>query len=206
MNEQLLRGELFEIRRALARSGTFDGYRAAPVAVSGAIALFAGALQRVFQPEPIGFVALWSVAAAIGFGINVVVIARTYGASPRQWERSLAFAALLDLTPSIVGGALLTAALVYTRRVELLPGLWMVLFGTGVMASRRHVPRACAWIGVAYLLAGTATLLLLPGPTALRADVMAGTFGLGQFLLALVLSRGAAIDDADALPRAGGRS
>jgi hypothetical protein len=205
MNEHLLRGELFEIRRALARTGTFDGYRAAPVAVSGALALVAGALQRLWHPEPLGFVALWSVAAAIGFGINVGVIARTYGASPRQWERSLAFAALLDLTPAIVGGALLTGALVLTSRVELLPGLWMVLFGTGVMASRRHVPRACAWIGFAYLLAGTATLLFLPGATALRADVMAGTFGLGQFLLALVLSRGESADESEAPARAGGR-
>jgi len=192
VNEQLLRGDLFEIRRALARSGTFDGYRAAPVAVSGVLALIAGALQRLWQPEPLGFVALWTAAAVVGFGINVAVVARSYGASPRHWERSLAFAALLDLIPAIVAGALLTLALVLTRRIDLLPGLWMVLFGTGVMASRRHVPRACAWIGVAYLLAGTVTLVVLPGAVVLRADVMAGAFGLGQFLLALVLSRGGA--------------
>jgi hypothetical protein len=190
MDEPLLRGELFDIRRALARTGTFDGYRAAPVAVSGALALVAGALQRIVHPEPLGFVLLWSAAAALGFGINFYVVARTYGASPRHWERSLAFAALLDLIPAIAAGALLTVAMLLTNRVELLPGLWMILFGTGVMASRRHVPRACAWIAVAYLLAGTATLLFLPGGVVLRADVMAGAFGLGQFLLALVLSRG----------------
>lgn len=196
MDEPLIHGELFEIRRALARTGTFEGYRAAPVAVSGALALAAGALQRVVGPDALGFVLLWSVAAAIGFGINFWIIARTYGASPRHWERSLAFAALLDLTPAMVGGALLTGALVLSRRIELLPGLWMILFGTGVMASRRHVPRGCAWIGVAYLAAGTATLAWLPGAVALRADVMAGAFGLGQFLLALVLSRGAPADEA----------
>jgi len=192
MDEPLLRGELFDIRRALARTGTFDGYRAAPVAVSGAFALVAGALQRVLHPDALGFVLLWSVAAAVGFGLNFYVVARTYGASPRQWERSLAFAALLDLTPAMVGGALLTLALVVTRHIEFLPGVWMVLFGTGVMASRRHVPRGCGWIGVAYLLAGTATLVFLPGADVLHADVMAGAFGLGQFLLALVLSRGGA--------------
>jgi hypothetical protein len=192
MDEPLLRGELFDIRRALARTGTFDGYRAAPVAVSGAFALLAGALQRVLHPDALGFVLLWSVAAALGFGLNFYVVARTYGASPRQWERSLAFAALLDLTPAMVGGALLTLALVVTHHVEFLPGVWMVLFGTGVMASRRHVPRGCGWIGVAYLLAGTATLVFLPGADVLHADVMAGAFGLGQFLLALVLSRGGA--------------
>ena len=195
MNESL-RSDVFEIRRVLARTGAFEGYRAAPVALSGFIALAAGAAQCLFHSDPIQFVVLWAIAAALGFGINFVVVARTYGASPRQWERSLAFAALLDLTPAMVGGALLTGAMIWTGRIELLPGIWMVLFGTGVMASRRHVPRGCAWIGVAYLLAGVATLVLLPGAGALRADVMAGTFGLGQFLLASVLARGATSDDA----------
>ncbi len=194
MNESL-RSEVFEIRRALARTGTFEGYRAAPVALSGMIALGAGAAQRMLRPDAIGFVVIWATAAALGFGINFMVVARTYGASPRQWERSLAFAALLDLTPAMVGGALLTGAMIFTDRIALLPGIWMVLFGTGVMASRRHVPRGCAWIGVAYLIAGVATLVLLPGAGALRADVMAGTFGLGQFLLAWVLSRVASSDD-----------
>ena len=190
MNESL-RSEVFEIRRALARTGTFEGYRAAPVAMSGMIALAAGAAQRLLHPDPIQFVVIWATAAALGFGINFWVVARTYGASPRHWERSLAFAALLDLTPAMMGGALLTAAMIVTERIALLPGIWMVLFGTGVMASRRHVPRGCAWIGVAYLVAGVATLVLLPGAGALRADVMAGTFGLGQFLLSWVLARGA---------------
>jgi hypothetical protein len=189
LSRHAVRGELFEIRRMLARAGTFDGYRAAPVAWSGAFALAAGALQRFLAPSPIAFVSLWVATAALSFGLNFFVIARSYGASPRQWERSLAFAALLDLTPSIVGGTLLTIALVARNDLSLLPGTWMILYGIGVMASRRHVPRPCAWIGLAYMAAGTATLLLLPAAMALRADVMAGAFGVGQFLLALVLAR-----------------
>jgi hypothetical protein len=199
VNESL-RSEVFEIRRVLARTGAFEGYRAAPVALSGFIALAAGAAQRLLHPDPIQFVVLWAIAAALGFGINFMVVARTYGASPRQWERSLAFAALLDLMPAMAGGALLTGAMIFTQRIALLPGIWMVLFGTGVMASRRHVPRGCAWIGVAYLLAGVSTLVLLPGAGALRADVMAGTFGLGQFLLSWVLARSALSDDDEPRP------
>ena len=183
------RGELFEIRRMLARAGTFDGYRATPVAASGALALAAGLFQRWSAPSAYGFVALWVATAAVSFGLNFFVIARAYGTSPRQWERSLAFAALLDLMPAMVGGTLLTVALVARDSVELLPGIWMIVYGIGVMASRRHIPRPCGWIGLAYVVAGAATLLLLPGPVALRADVMAGAFGVGQFLLALALAR-----------------
>lgn len=194
MNEigrpEVARGDLFEIRRMLARSGTFDGYRAAPVAWSGALALAAGVVQRVAAPGPLAFVALWVATAAVSSAINVVGIARTYGASPRQWERSLAFAALLDLAPAVIGGVVATAALLLRGAPELLPGTWMIFYGSGVMVSRRHVPRACAWIGLAYVLAGGATLALLPDAIALRADVMAGAFGVGQLLLAWILSRG----------------
>ena len=191
LSSQAARGELFEIRRMLARAGTFDGYRAAPVAWSGALALLAGSLQRLLEPGPAGFVALWVTTAAFSFGLNFYGIARTYGASPRQWERSLAFAALLDLMPAIVGGIALSSVLILRGGIELLPGTWMVLYGIGVMASRRPVPRACAWVGLAYVGAGAATLWFLEGATALRADVMAGAFGVGQFLLAIVLARGA---------------
>ena len=195
MNEhgrpEVARGDLFEIRRMLVRSGTFDGYRAAPVAWSGALALSAGIVQRMAAPGPLAFVALWVATAAISSTINVIGIARTYGASPRQWERSLAFAALLDLAPAVLGGVVATAALLLRGSPELLPGTWMIFYGSGVMVSRRHVPRACAWIGLAYVLAGGATLALLPGGLALRADVMAGAFGVGQLVLAWILSRSA---------------
>lgn len=192
LRPEAARSELFEIRRMLARAGAFEGYRATPVAWSGALALLAGLLQRLIAPSPLAFVALWSATAAVSFAINVVGIARTYGASPRQWERSLAFAALLDLMPAIVGGLVVTVALVLRGSPELLPGTWMIFYGSGVMVSRRHVPRGCAWVGLAYLLAGGATLCLLPEAGALRSDVMAGSFCVGQFVLAGILSRGSA--------------
>ena len=55
----------------------------------------------------------------MGFGYNFWCIARSYGVSPRRWERSLAFAALNDLSPSLFASALLTIALSATGRYEL---------------------------------------------------------------------------------------
>lgn len=191
MNQRAMKASLFEIRKTLARAGSFRGYKAAPVALSGVIALVAGLLQAVWQPSPMQFVLLWSGAATLGSSVNLWCIARDYGSSPRDWERSLAFAAMTDLSPAVLSGALLTLVLAATEQVPLLPGLWMILFGTGVMASRRHLPWPSHWIGVAYVLAGTATLYLFPGAASLHAAVMAGVFGFGQLVLSLVLERGA---------------
>ena len=181
--------ELFEIRRRAAQAGSFQGYRSGPIALSGATGLAAGLLQAWWNPSDVGFVMLWIGAATIGFGYNLVCIAHQYGASPRRWERSLAFAALTDLSPAVLAGFILTAVFVSRGQTALLPGTWMVLFGSGVLASRRHLPSACSLVGGLYLLAGTITFALFPGEHALRAEVMAGVFGMGQIGLAVLLAR-----------------
>lgn len=188
MMPHLQPGELLEIQRGVARAGSFQGYRPSSVALSGAVGLAAGMTQLLWRPDELGFVALWSLAAVIGFGWNLLCIARTYGASPRHWERSLAFAALIDLSPATLAGLILTVVFTAQHHVQLLPGVWMLLFGTGILASRRHLPGSATLMGGVYLLAGTATLVILQGD-ALRAEVMAGVFGLGQLVLAWVLSR-----------------
>jgi hypothetical protein len=189
MNLRVAISDVLEIRRNLAAVGSFRGYRAVPVTFSAMVAFAAGGVQWWWQPSPVEFVVLWTAAAVLGFGTNLFSIARQYGASPRQWERSLAVVALSDLSPAVLAGALLTIVMTTTGRIDLLPGLWMVLFGTGILGSRRHLPYGCTLIGVAYLLAGTGTLYLMKAQAALGAGVMAGVFGAGQLLLAVVLAR-----------------
>ncbi len=189
MNERSAMSDLLEIRRNLAMVGSFRGYKATPVAFSAAVAFVAGAIQVWWKPGPYEFVALWTAAAIVGFGANLACIAREYSMSSRRWERSLAVVALSDLSPAILAGGLLTLALATTHRIEILPGLWMSLFGTGILSSRRHLPFACTSMGGVYLLAGTATLFYLPGDGALAPYVMAGVFGCGQLLLSVLLAR-----------------
>jgi len=69
----------------------------------------------------------------------------------------------------------------------MLPGLWAILFGLGVFASSQLLPRPTFWIGVHYLASGTICLVLGGGAAALSPWMMAGTFGLGQLLAALIL-------------------
>ena len=181
--------QLLDIRRRIVRLGSFGGYRPSCTAFCGGVSVVAALVQWWWQPTPVEFVVLWLAAAALGFGVNFLAIMRTYGTSPRRWERSLAFVAMMDLLPAVLAGVMLTLALVMTNRIDLLPGLWIVLFGTGVMSSRRHVPYGCALIGAAFVLAGTAVLYFAQGDGALRPEIMGGTFGAGFGALAVVLAR-----------------
>ena len=93
------------------------------------------------------------------------------------------------LVPVIAAGAAVTWALMAREPVPaaLLPGLWAILVGLGVFASRRHLPRTIGWVGLNYLLCGASILQFLPGPEALAPWVMGSTFGVGQLASAVVL-------------------
>jgi hypothetical protein len=69
----------------------------------------------------------------------------------------------------------------------MLPGLWQILFGLGVFASCRLLPRATFWVGVFYLGSGLAVLALAHQEAALSPWAMGLPFGAGQMLAAAVL-------------------
>jgi hypothetical protein len=62
-----------------------------------------------------------------------------------------------------------------------------MLFGLGILASRRQLPRATFWVGAYYLLAGCFCLAWANGEFALSPWALGVTFGVGQLLSAAVL-------------------
>ena len=70
--------------------------------------------------------------------------------------------------------------------VWMLPGLWAALFSLGIFATYRLLPRSLFWVAVYYL--ACAVVILCLGPEhALSPWTMAGTFGVGQLVAAVLL-------------------
>jgi hypothetical protein len=86
-----------------------------------------------------------------------------------------------------VAGGLVTWAVAdfAAEAVWMLPGLWAVLLGLGMFASRRFLPRGIAMPAGYYLLAGLYCLTLRDA--ALSPWTMGTVFGAGQLLTAGVL-------------------
>lgn len=185
--------QIAEIRQQVARTETFRGYRALPVALSGALAWLAGGLQAILLPAPeerIGaYLALWLSAALASLVMTGAVMLwhARHAASPLA--RSLTRLAVLQFLPALIAGGLVTAVLVRfaAGSVWLLPGLWSILFSLGVFASHRLLPPATFWIGAWYLGAGLLVLALAQSEQALSPWAMAVPFGVGQLLAAGVL-------------------
>jgi hypothetical protein len=181
------------IRRQVARSTVFRGYRSVPVAFSGALAVVAGLLQDWVLPDPMNsvhaYLALWlgvALLSLLGAGIEM-----TY----RSWrndeplQRELSLLAAEQFLPSIVAGAMLTTVIVRSapEQVWMLPGLWSIVFGLGIFASYRLLPSATFWVAMYYMVMGGICLIVGQGQHSLSPWLMVMSFGIGQTLAAGIL-------------------
>jgi hypothetical protein len=118
----------------------------------------------------------------IGFGAAV----RSYLFREDDFERRRTRRVLGQFFPCVFAGALMTIALARTEAfIPLLPGLWAVAFGLGIVAVRPHLPRAVGLVGIAYIVAGCVLLALRFAEPA--GWCVGGVFGVGHLLTALAL-------------------
>jgi hypothetical protein len=80
----------------------------------------------------------------------------------------------LSLAPPLLAGAMLTAVLFEADLFWPLPGMWLLLYGTGVVAAGAFSVRIVPVMGLSFMLLGMFALLA-PGSWA---DVLMG-FGFG---------------------------
>lgn len=99
------------------------------------------------------------------------------------WSRQ-ARAVILALAPSLFAATVLTVFF-FARGDHLwLPGVWMLCYGQGALATSTFAPTSIRCLGIAFLLLGVTTLSL--GPT--WAVLMMGlAFGIGHIVLGTAL-------------------
>jgi type IV secretory pathway TrbD component len=183
--------QIAQIRRQLARSEVFRGYRAATTAFSGIVALTASLIQALWLPPTLGaYLALWISAAALSLavvGTEMFISCRRAQSALRD---EMTFSAIEQFLPSLMAGGLLTLILARFApdALWLMPGVWAVLFGLGIFASRRLLPRGAGAVGFWYLFTGFCSIALASrSRTEFFAWHMAVMFGVGQLIAAGML-------------------
>ena len=185
--------QISDIRQQMARSEVFRGYRSITVGFSGAAGLAAAALQPQWVASPeieLGrYLGLWvGVAAAslVVAGAEICWRARCAGTGLARQQTLLAVGQFL---PCVVVGAILTLCIYRSAPhvAWMLPGLWSLIFGLGIFASCRFLPRQVFWVGSFYILCGCGCLLWGRGENVLSPWQMGVSFGGGQLLGTAIL-------------------
>jgi hypothetical protein len=174
----------------LARGESYRGYRPAALALSGIGGLAAALAQPLLVTDgPASFVAYWVGIALVCAVVAGGVTARAHVFGVDDLARRRTRVVVGQFLPCLCAGAVVTAALMrepwQSLAVPLLPGLWALVFGLGIVASLPYLPRLAGLVAGWYLLA--AVVLLLSDAAGLAGWAVGLPFGVGQLLAAAVL-------------------
>jgi hypothetical protein len=185
--------QIADIRLQMARSRMFRGYRSSTTLFSAGVAVGTALLQSMLFPSAAhhvaGYLILWLSAAALCITVIGARIFVRYQRDESSLQRELTLLAAEGFLPCIAVGALITFILtqVAWSSLWILPGLWTIFFGLGLLASRQILPKAMALIGIFYLVCGLLSILFaqLCGPFSPWA--MGIPFAVGQSAASAVL-------------------
>ena len=125
------------------------------------------------------FTVVWSAVFAVAFAGHLLL---TFGRARQRgesvWSRQ-ARTVLLAVLPSFGVSLAITVLIWRLARLDLLPGLWLLLYGCGALATSFFAPRSIAWLGVTCLAIGTISLVALPGHAILTMAVGFGATHIG---------------------------
>lgn len=183
--------QLEEIHSHVHRSEVYRGYRSILTAVMGLVAFGAAFLQpRFVEPgKPLTFVYFWVGVGVFNFFLPFIQILFHYFFYENPFERKKTRLAVGQFIPCILAGAFLTFAACKTDEafIVFLPGLWSILFGMGVYASKPYLPGAIHWMAMIFFLGGVVLLGLVPSGQSLSPWGMGLTFSLGLWAGAGIL-------------------
>lgn len=173
------------IRSTLERAESFTGVPGVGGVAIGVVALVASVVAHR-QASPLAWFAVWVsaavVAAALGIGAIVAKL-RSAGSSPFTMQ-GRRFA--LSYTPPLAAGAILSAALAARGDMAILPAVWLVLYGTAIVAGGAFSIRLVPVMGVLFMLLGVAALL---SPPSWGDAWMAAGFGGLHLVFGTIIAR-----------------
>lgn len=192
VNEALL--QISAIRHQMARSEQFRGYRAGSIALTGLFAFVGGAVQATRFPNPseylAGYLLLWGTIAIVSSAICIADVWLRYRTARGLLQRETTHLALEQLCPCLIAGGLLTIVIAkFTpSSAWLLPGLWSILFGLGMFASHRLLPRPIFAVATYFLVGGLLAIIAESEQQTFSPWTMPLLFGVGQLLSAGILA------------------
>lgn len=161
------------IRETMERSGSFTHVSGVGSVAMGIVALAAAALAWTAS-TPAEWLTIWMVSAAVSFGIASLSVIRKSHAEGVSVLSGPGRKFAWSVIPPLAAGAVLTVALVRAGDLALVPGMWLLVYGTSVVTGGSHSVRPVPAMGAAFMLAGLGALL---SPASWGNFWMAAGFG-----------------------------
>ncbi|MCA9739479.1 MAG: hypothetical protein R3E98_20635 [Gemmatimonadota bacterium] len=177
--------DLAFIRQAMESSARFTAVPGRGGLVMGTLALVAAGVASRMQ-DPRLWLTTWVVAAVLAFGTAVLATVRKARAADLPVWSGPGRKFGLSLAPSLLVGAVLTGPLFTAGQAHLLPAVWLLLYGTAVLAAGVFSIRIVPAMGACFLVLGAAAAFAPPGTGDL---FMAAGFGGLNLVFGWIIAR-----------------
>lgn len=158
---QAIRGHAEEnirfIRDTMERAASFTAVPGVGGMAMGATALAAAALASR-QPTADRWLGIWLAEAVVAIAIGTIAMGRKARRTRSDLFSGPARRFLLTLTAPLGAGAILTLVLARSGLTAILPGVWLLLYGTAVVSAGATSVRPVLAMGGCFMLLGAAAL------------------------------------------------
>lgn len=159
--EQRAAEDLRFIRQTLERSVTFTAVPGAGGMIMGVIGGVAAAVAAP-AATPERWLATWIAAAVLASSLGFVAMRRKAHRAGEPLNGAAARQFALSFGTPVLAAALLTVGLWQAGTWNLMPALWLLLYGTAVLAGGAFSVPIIRGVGVLFLLLGIVALVTPP--------------------------------------------
>jgi hypothetical protein len=160
------------IRQTMERAGTFTAVSGWGEVVIGGTAILAALIASRLAPP--GWVAAWLIEAVVAAGTAAAFMTAKARAAGIPLITGPVRKLILSFSPPMLVGMVLTALFVDRGLEALLPGSWMLLYGTGVVTAGTYSVRIVPVMGAAFMALGTWALF---APASWATGLLIAGFG-----------------------------
>jgi hypothetical protein len=173
------------IREAIERSTSFTAVPGKGGVAMGISALVAaGIAARTTTTEM--WLATWGLEALVALAIGAFAMSLKARAANLPMLSGAGRKFALNLSPPLFAGAFVTVALYRLGLVSVLPGVWLLLYGVGVVTAGAFSVSAVPAMGVCLMALGAVALF---SPVSWGNIIMAAGFGGVQIVFGLLIAR-----------------
>ena len=173
------------IRETMERASAFTAVPGWGGVAMGASALVAAGVSRLAR-TPEEWLGIWLAEAFLAAAIGIWAIAAKARRSGVPLFAGPARRFLLTLSPPLAAGALATLALSRSGAMTVLPGLWLLFYGTAVVTGGAFAVRIVPVMGVGFMVLGGIALFC---PPSWGTAFLAAGFGGLHIVFGILIAR-----------------
>jgi len=173
------------IRETMERAGTFTAVSGWGQVVIGVTAIVAAVIASR-APNAATWLAVWLAEAGIAGGISVASMTIKSHAANLPLISGPMRKLVLSFSPPILAGCVLTLALHASLGLGLAPGVWLLLYGAGVISAGTYSVPIVPVMGAAFMGVGMVALI---APASWATALLIGGFGGLHILFGVLIAR-----------------